>query len=121
MSITLDTPCFTIQNGQVVEARLRDFDRLIEESTRPHGVDKKTYLTPLKDADGNIVGWAVAEWATWGGPERIIEKFDDHAHAQARLEDLYVSEILDSEQETIYLTREDAEADLAQHGEANAG
>lgn len=111
-TITLNTPCFTVQDGQIVAGTLADFDHFIERTTRPHGVGCKHYVTEIT-RDGVDV-WAHAKWATWGGPETIIDTYETEAEAQAAVEQTYVYDILNNPEQCINLDRASAEAELAQ-------
>jgi hypothetical protein len=124
--ITLSTPCYFVENGEVKESTLESFDRYIETTTRPAGVGPKYYATTVSrprdavyDADDNLIEpagysdvWALAYWATWGGPERVIQEFATEEEAVAAAEALYVQEILDNGEMAIYLDRQGAENEL---------
>ena len=128
MSITLNTTCWTIQDGAIVQGTLDDFSHFIETTTRPTGVGTKYYTTTISrrnesdtDYDGNEVApaeefsdvWVVAKWMTWGGPEHVISEHDSEAEAIQAVEAFYVSDILHNNELAIYLNRQQAEVDLA--------
>ena len=106
MTITLQTPCYTVHTGSVVTSTLNDHRHHIETTTRPAGVGPKYYTT----TDGGT--WCLAKWATWGGPEVIDERFDDEAAADAAAEVTYINDILGNPDYPIYLDLTKAEAAL---------
>lgn len=110
-TITLNTPCFTVQDGQIVAGTLADFDNFIESTTRPTGVGYKHYVTTVT-RDGQDV-WAHAKWATWNGPQVIIDTYETEAEAEAAVEQSHVYDILNNSEMSINLDRESAEAELA--------
>lgn len=115
-TITLNTTCYTIEDGQIVEGRLSDLDHLIETTTRPSGVGPKYYVTTteVQDDDGETSEvWALATWATWGGPEVIVDTFETEVEASAAAEQTYVHDILNSTEVYVYLDRASAERALA--------
>lgn len=123
---TLNTPCYYIADGQVKEAVLGDFDHYIETTTRPTGVGHKYYTTTISRAvdevrgdDDNVIEpesaedvWVLAKWATWAGPEVVVQEFDSEAEADASAEQTYVYDILHNPETSIWLDRESAEACL---------
>jgi hypothetical protein len=123
---TLHTPCFYIEDGEVREGVLGDFDNLIETATRPTGVGYKYYVTTIHrrvdavyDDEGNEIEperieevWALAKWATWNGPEIVVQEFDSEEEANAAAEQTYVHDILGNSEVCVYLDRESAEAEL---------
>ena len=125
---TLETKCFTVQDGKIVLGKLSDFDCYIESTTRPTGVGHKYYATTVRrrnvsdtDGDGNEVmpeeayrdQWVLAKWATWGGPEVIVREFESEAEAHAAAEETYVYDILNNSEMSIHLDRAEAERELA--------
>lgn len=128
--ITLATTCYTIANGAIVEGTLTDFDGYIETSPRPQGVGKKFYATTFSrdikretgalDSDGEPITefarvdvWALAYWATWAGPEVVVQEYATEEEADAAAEQTYVYDILNNSEISIYLDRASAEEDLA--------
>ena len=123
---TLKTPCFYVQDGEVREGTLADFSHFIETTTRPTGVGYKYYVTTVSrrteavydDEDKEIEPermedvWALAKWATWGGPEVIVSEFDSEEEANAAAEETYVYDILNNSEMSVHLDRESAEAEL---------
>lgn len=107
-NVTFNTPCFTVQDGSVVEGVVGDFKRFVETTTRPTGVGTKYYVTYAGDE------CVVACWMTWGGPERVVRRFESELEALECLEGMHVQEILDNTELVIHLERKDAEAELAQ-------
>lgn len=128
MNQTLDTQCFTIEDGRIFAGILRDFDNLIARTTRPHGVDYKYYATTLRvrnesdtDDDGKEVlpteeyrnQWVLAKWATWGGPQVVVRELDTEEEALDAAEETYVYDILHHAEAQIYLDLAEAEQALA--------
>lgn len=107
MEMTLQTTCFWVEYGRVFEGVLGDLDHFIEMTTRPTGIGPKYYV---KAMPGNT--WALAKWATSGGPERIIRRFDSEDDAKAAAEETYVFDIINNHEVTVHLDRESAEAHL---------
>lgn len=127
----LNTPCFTVQDGKIVEGTLGDFDCYIETTTRPTGVGYKYYATTVRrdverdtgkvNDDGDAITetvkvdvWALAQWITWAGPEVIVKEFDSEAEATAAAEETYVYDILNNSEMSIHLTRAEAERELSE-------
>lgn len=126
---TLNTECYTIDDGKIVKGILNDFRQFIETTTRPTGVGPAYYATTIIrpttkeviDDEGNIIEaegfddvWALAHWVTWGGPEVIIDTFETEAEAEEAAEDIYISDILNNSEMCIYLSLADAERVLAE-------
>lgn len=123
---TLKTPCFYVQDGKVCEGTLADLDHFIETTTRPTGVGYKYYVTTISrrvdavydDEDNKIEPermedvWALANWATWGGPEVIVSEFDSEEEANAAAEEIYIYDILNNSEFSVHFDRESAEAEL---------
>lgn len=103
--INLNTPCFTVCDGQVVEGVLNNFSQYIEMATRPEGVGPRFYVKSLGDH------WALVQWATWNGPEVIVENFDTQQEAEAAAERTYVDDILCNQEVLIFFDRAEAEAE----------
>lgn len=108
MATTLQAVCYTVENGAIVAGTLADFDSFIETTTRPHGVGTKYYAVETRG------GWALAKWATWGGPQQIVREFDTQAEAEAAAEETWVYDILNNSEIVIHLDRAGAEQELAQ-------
>lgn len=134
MTTTLNTTCYNVEDGEIVEGKLSDFDNLIECTTRPTGVGYKYYATTVRarnesdtDDDGNEVmpteefrdQWVLAKWATWGGPQVVVREFDTEEEAEAAAEETYVHDILNHSDTYVYLDRAQAEQALASQ-QANA-
>lgn len=134
---TLNTTCYTIEDGKIVEGKLADFDLYIESTTRPTGVGYKYYATTVQrdierdtdqvDEDGYTITetvqedvWVLAKWATWGGPQVVVREFETEDEAKAAAEETYVYDILNNQETPIYLDRADAESALAQQIESDA-
>ena len=103
----LNTPCFTVQDGRITKGTLNDFHSFIEETTRPTGVGPKYYATTHGDV------WVLAKWATWGGPEVVVQEFDSEDAAKAAAEETYVYDILKNSEMAIHLDRAGAEQELS--------
>lgn len=135
----MNNTVFVIRNGQVAEVSYNDLDQYIETTTRPTGVGTKYYLTTTDvydviRADGSLYEtyknkadadlncdqengesiqerpeYCVARWATWGGPEVIVSRHESEAEAQAAVEDIWIMDIYDNGEESIFFTREEAQ------------
>lgn len=122
----LTSSCYYIQDGEVVEGLLSDLDMLIETTTRPDGVGPKYYVTraprrveAVYNDDGEEIEpartehvWALAKWATYSGPEVIVDTFDNESEAQAAAEATYVHDILNNAEMSVHLDRDGAEDEL---------
>lgn len=130
-AITLSTQCWTIHTGSLIEGTLADHSKHIETTTRPTGVGYKYYVTTTvadvdrdteqRDAEGYAITetvraemWALAVWATWGGPERIVSTYDTEAEAHAAAEATYVQDILNNPDYLVFLDKETAQKALAE-------
>lgn len=139
----LNTTCFTVQDGKIVEGTLADFTCYVEQTTRPHGVGPVYYATSrdvyaVIRADGSVYDtfaneelaeiccdvdegetveertvWSLAKYVTWAGPERIIRDHASEEEARADAEETYVHEILNNSEMIIHLDRAGAERELA--------
>jgi len=127
---TLNTTCYTVQNGKIVECILADYACYIERTTRPTGVGFKYYVTTVArdierftdqvDEDGYVITetvkddvWVLAKWASWGGPEVVVCEFASEEEARAAAVDTYFHDILHNDEITIHLDRASAELELA--------
>lgn len=124
--ITLQTQCFYVKDGQVVEATLADLSQFIETTTRPTGIGYKYYPTTIErrveavlDEDDNEIEpahtidvWVLAKWPTWGGPEVVIKECESEVEAESAAEETYVYDILNNTEMAVHLDRESAEAEL---------
>ena len=108
----LATTCFTVQDGKIIEGTLSDFTCFIESTTRPTGVGYKYYSTTV---EGDV--WALVKWATWSGPEVIVQEFDSEQEANTAAEETYVQDILNNSEMQIHLDRGAAERELADFNE----
>lgn len=134
---TLNTACYTIKDGAIIEGTLANFTCYIESTTRPQGVGYKYYATTVTrdveretdevDENGYAITetvpadvWALAKWATWGGPEIVVREFETEEEANAAAEETYVQDILGNNEITIHLERADAERDLAEQQSARS-
>ena len=115
MTTTLSTTCFTVQNNQIVEGTLADFDYLIETTTRPTGVGYKYYATTITRTPEETAMdiWVLAKWTTWNGPEVVVRECESEEEANQAAEEKYIHDILNNNEFSIYLDRSGAEAELA--------
>jgi hypothetical protein len=126
--LNLNTTCYTVQNGVIVEGTLRDFERFIEEENTPYGIQRKYFIrcavveqfadeiggrhlefvsSPAVD---DVVCWALMYWQ--GGSENILFTFFDEKDAIAELERCFAYDILNNNQFFIHLNRQSAENEL---------
>lgn len=105
----MDNTVFVIRDNNIDEMSYRDLFDYVQTTTRPHGVDTRYYITT--DAD-NV--WSVACWRSWGKPEHIISRHQSEEEAQAAVEEIWICEIKASPDLTLFYSREDAEAFLAE-------
>jgi hypothetical protein len=101
----LSTPCYTVQDGRIVEGKLSDFAWYIEDACRPNGVGYKFYAT---ERDGS---WVLAKWE--GGREIVVSEYDTEPEARIAAEQTYVYDIMNNDSIQIHLARADAERELA--------
>lgn len=131
---TLNTTCYTVQDGQIVEGTLADFTHFIETTTRPTGVGYKYYATTVTrmieratdklDENGYTIYeeveadvWVLAKWATWGGPQVVVSEHESEEEAEDAAEQTYVYDILNNSEFVIWLDRVEAERELAESAE----
>lgn len=128
--ITLNTKCFTVQGDKIVEGTLKDFERFIEITPTPHGIERKYFIksgvvrrftdgmngmyldfnTDSCESDADIA-WALLQWEH--GAENILLTFNDEQSAQNELEEYAVLDILNNDEIVIHLNWESAEQELA--------
>lgn len=125
-TITLNTPCFYVQGGMVCEGILEDLAAYIETTTRPDGVGRAYYVTTrqrrvdaVTDDNGREIEpehtkpiWVLAKWATWAGPEVVVDEYDTEAEAEGAAEQTYVYDILNNQEVPVHLDRAGAEDEL---------
>jgi len=102
----LKTPCFVVIDGAVVDGTLGDYSRFIAETTRPDGVGRRYYVTTTGTR------WALAKWATWAGPQVVVQEYDTEEEAWCAAEVIYVHDILHNTDILIHLDRAAAELEL---------
>ena len=127
--ITLNTECFTVQDDKIVEGTLKDFERFIEITPTPRGIERKYFIksgvvrrfademggmyldfnTDSCESDADIA-WALLQWQH--GSENILWTFNTERKAQVKLEEFDVLNILNNNEIVIHLNRESAEQEL---------
>ncbi len=101
--LTLSTPCFVVEDDEIVERTLGYFDNLIETAPRHDGIGYKYYVT------GSGTTWALVKWSTQKGAPVVVRGFDDRLAADRAAEEIHVQDILGSVDVDIFLDLEDAE------------
>ena len=127
--ITLNTECFTVQGDKIVKGTLKDFERFIEITPTPRGIESKyfvkrgvvrrfademggTYLdfnTDSCESDADIA-WALLQWQH--GSENILWTFNTEREALEKLEQCHAYDIMCNDEFFIHLNRESAEQEL---------
>ena len=102
-NLNFTTPCYTIEDGQIVTGTLYDFKHFVQESCRPEGAMPKYYTT---DTDS---GFAVAMWE---GKQVILWEFDSEDEAEEKVLQLKIYDIFNNNEFPIYLNLADAEEAL---------
>lgn len=103
----LNDTVFIIKSGAVVERTLRDLMDYVPTTSRPDGIGTKDYARENDDGAG------VYSWVTWGGPERLLQQFDDMAAAVSYVEDLWIVDIFNNTELAVYASEKDAQQALA--------
>jgi hypothetical protein len=127
--LNLNTTCYTVQNGVIVEGTLRDFEKFIEITPTPYGIQRKYFIqlataehlddeiggryldfsSPPAVIDNNVV-WVLLYWQH--GAENIVCTFDTEQEAQDELDIYYATQILHNNQICIHLDHNSAENEL---------
>ncbi len=119
-NITLSDVCYYIKDYHILKGELIDFDHLIDNCPRPHGVGYSYYPTTVKkqieavfDDDDNEIEpaktvdvWCLARYKY--GKELVIEEFETEEEAQRAAEKIYIHDILNSPDECVFLSLDDA-------------
>ena len=126
--LKLTDQCFTVQNGKVVAHVVSDFSEFIETTSRPTGIGHKYYATTVErvtaqaevDEFGNVTKepvvqdvWVMAMWATWGGPERVLQEYESEGEANEAVEQSQIYDILNNNEVVIHIKRASAEAEAS--------
>jgi len=97
----LDQVVFVIENGKIVESKIRDLTGFIETTTTPAGVGPTFHVREN-------------ELWTWGlNFPRKVGSFDTAAEAQAALEETFFDDFMKSTEILWFVSREKAERFLA--------
>lgn len=139
----LDEVVFLIENGKVVESKIRDLSGYIEETTTPHGVGSKYHTReyPKFTIDGEDfecrenaeeyagdnglpansivegVSYELWSWGYQGNNPRKIDSFDTEAAAIEALEETFYQDFCNSSDLGHFASREAAEQFLADNAE----
>lgn len=98
--LSLQTTCFVIENGQVCEHILADFDEFIVMVPGPVGIAPK-YFVRENDGKHELCYYS-------HGSTNVVEAFEDKAEAYNQLEKIYCEQILENQERTIFLNLENA-------------
>lgn len=99
----LDQLAYVIEDGKVIERKIRDFTGFIEETTTPQGV------APRYHTRGNEL-WT---WGHAGNFPKIVRSFETEGLAEQALEDTFLSDFWNCQEITAFETRAQAENALA--------
>jgi hypothetical protein len=126
--LNLSSTCFTVQNYKIVEGTFRDFERFIEITPTPHGIQRKFFIKQaiVEKFDDEIAGchldfvsspkvnddvvYALLYWQS--DAENILLTFENERNAQNKLEEFAVLDILNNNEIVIHLNRNSAENEL---------
>lgn len=102
--LSLQTTCFVIENGQVCEHILADFDEFIVMVPGPVGIAPK-YFVRENDGKHELCYYSSSSTS-------VVEAYADKAEAYKRLEKIYCEQILENQEKHIYLNVKNAYAAL---------
>jgi len=126
--LNLSSTCFTVKNNKIVEGTLRDFERFIEITPTPNGIQRKYFIKRaiVEQLDDEIGGrhldfvnspsviddvvWALLYWQNNG--ENILFTFENEQNAQCKLEEFAALDILNNNEIVIHLNHKSAENEL---------
>jgi len=108
INLNLNKTCFTVQNKEIVEGTLKDFERLVEIEPTPYGIQRK-YFIERAIIENNVV-WALLYWHR--SEEKILLTFSNEKDALSKLEEFAALDILNNNQIFIHLNRKSAENEL---------
>ena len=98
----MSRPIFWLDGIDIIEGVMSDRSDLVEETTTPRGVGP-VYFIEATDSGYDIYRWYA------GGARRTVMSFDTEEEAQAQLDEWAAHDIMNNANETIYLSRADAE------------
>lgn len=97
--MNLSETCYTVQNCKIIKGTLNDFKVFIEYACRPEGAMPKYYITEYA-----ANAWAVASWQN---KEIIAFKCYSKKQANEKLVNIYIDQILNNNEISIYLRKEE--------------
>lgn len=97
----LDQIVFLIENGKIVESKIRDLDGFIDETTTPWGIGPRFHVRENE----------LWTWGHGGNNPRMLRDFDTEAEAVEEMEDFQAMDFYDSDILS-FTTREQAQAFL---------
>lgn len=100
----LDQVVYVIEDGKIIESRIRDLDGYIEETTTPRGVGPRYHVRENE----------LWTWGHQGSLPALIRAYDTEAEAQEALEDSFADDFWRCSEILAFATREAAEAALAE-------
>lgn len=83
----LDQVVFLIENGKIVESKIRDLDGFIDETTTPHGIAPRFHVR-----ENQLWTWGHA-----GNNPRMVREFDTEAEAVEAMEDHQATDFWNSD------------------------
>lgn len=138
----LDQVVFLIEDGKIIESKIRDLSGYIEETTTPQGVGPVFHLREYpkftidgqdfdrrEDAEQHAADLGLSEdivegisyelwsWGHQGNFPRQVQTFATEAEAQEALEETFYMDFLDCRDFFSFNSREDAEKFLAENAE----
>jgi len=99
--VSLNDRCWTVENGVLIEHKIKDFMKYVDTACRPNGIDYKYYLKELGDAK-----WGVMKWENG---EKTLRVYATENEASDHLNGIYITCILYDSPILIHLDRERAE------------
>lgn len=98
----LDQVVFLVEDGDIVDSKIRDLDGYIDYTTTPKGVLPRYHVR----------GTELWTWGVGGNNPRMIRDFDTEAEAQEALEDTFYQDFWNCSDFLAFSTREQAETFL---------
>jgi hypothetical protein len=75
----LDQVVFVVENGTIIESRIRDLSGYIDETTTPHGVAPRFHVR----------GTELWTWGHQGNNPQVVSAYETVAEAEEALEDTF--------------------------------
>ena len=98
----LDQVVYIIEDGEIVESRIRDIDGYIDETTTPKGIAPRYHVR----------GRELWTWGVGGNSPRLIREYDTEEEAQEALDETFVHDFWSNGEFLAFSTREQAETFL---------